>query len=333
MTPLPWRAACPVRTGSPSARRSTQRPSTQGSSPAEVVRVLGRVRRHRPRDDVQLPRQGIPSDPSTRHAHEPGLLDPAAAHGRRMCPRARVSMTLMPPRRLCDSEHRNPAWAAAGDECDAYRTSRVVAWANTAGDRAAFADLYEQNARAVCNHALRLTGSWSEAEDVTSETFLAAWRAGDRGTGGRLPHSVAARHSHIQGTQRQPRTVAKAGFPGAQPGASPRPGLRGRDGRPDRRHQPPGRRPRHTAPTAPPGQGSDRPVRGGRAGLPAGRRGPEHPGRHRALTAFARPEPTGQAPWAARSGSGRCTRPKSGPSRAPAPPPGRAGCARRARTP
>lgn len=45
-----------------------------------------------------------------------------------------------------------------------------------AGDRSAFADLYEDSARAVYNHALRLTGSWSEAEEVTSETFLAAWR-------------------------------------------------------------------------------------------------------------------------------------------------------------
>ncbi|WP_369260782.1 RNA polymerase sigma factor [Streptomyces sp. R35] len=45
-----------------------------------------------------------------------------------------------------------------------------------AGDRAAFADLYDQNARAVYNHALRLTGNWSEAEEAMSETFLAAWR-------------------------------------------------------------------------------------------------------------------------------------------------------------
>ncbi|WP_327289695.1 RNA polymerase sigma factor [Streptomyces sp. NBC_01198] len=45
-----------------------------------------------------------------------------------------------------------------------------------AGDRSAFADLYEHHARAVYHHALRLTGSWSEAEDVLSETFLAAWR-------------------------------------------------------------------------------------------------------------------------------------------------------------
>lgn len=45
-----------------------------------------------------------------------------------------------------------------------------------AGDRAAFADLYDQNARAVYSHALRLTGNWSEAEEVMSETFLGAWR-------------------------------------------------------------------------------------------------------------------------------------------------------------
>ncbi|MEU6523425.1 RNA polymerase sigma factor [Streptomyces sp. NPDC046924] len=44
------------------------------------------------------------------------------------------------------------------------------------GDRAAFADLYDQHARAVHNHALRLTGNWSDAEEAMSETFLTAWR-------------------------------------------------------------------------------------------------------------------------------------------------------------
>ncbi|MER6349756.1 RNA polymerase sigma factor [Streptomyces sp. NPDC001595] len=48
-----------------------------------------------------------------------------------------------------------------------------------AGDRAAFADLYDEHARAVYNHALRLTGNWSEAEEAMSETFLAAWRTRD----------------------------------------------------------------------------------------------------------------------------------------------------------
>ncbi|WP_037913542.1 RNA polymerase sigma factor [Actinacidiphila yeochonensis] len=45
------------------------------------------------------------------------------------------------------------------------------------GDREAFAQLYEQFARAVYNHGLRLTGDWSTAEEVMSETFLAAWQA------------------------------------------------------------------------------------------------------------------------------------------------------------
>lgn len=45
-----------------------------------------------------------------------------------------------------------------------------------AGDREAFAVLYEEYARTVYNHAYRLTGDWSTAEEVLSETFLAAWR-------------------------------------------------------------------------------------------------------------------------------------------------------------
>ncbi|MCC3768003.1 RNA polymerase sigma factor [Streptomyces sp. UNOC14_S4] len=45
-----------------------------------------------------------------------------------------------------------------------------------AGDREAFAELYEEHARAVYNHAFRLTGDWSAAEEVMSETFLDAWR-------------------------------------------------------------------------------------------------------------------------------------------------------------
>ncbi|MFI8423589.1 RNA polymerase sigma factor [Streptomyces sp. NPDC085479] len=45
-----------------------------------------------------------------------------------------------------------------------------------AGDREAFAELYETYARAVYNHALRMTGDWSTAEEVMSEVFLTAWR-------------------------------------------------------------------------------------------------------------------------------------------------------------
>lgn len=45
-----------------------------------------------------------------------------------------------------------------------------------AGDDDAFAELFDRYARSVYNHAYRLTGDWSTAEDVVSLTFLEAWR-------------------------------------------------------------------------------------------------------------------------------------------------------------
>ncbi len=49
-----------------------------------------------------------------------------------------------------------------------------------AGDHDEFGVLFKQHARAVYNHAFRLTGNWSTAEEVVSLTFLEAWRL--RGT-------------------------------------------------------------------------------------------------------------------------------------------------------
>ncbi|WP_225840553.1 RNA polymerase sigma factor [Streptomyces sp. NK08204] len=49
-----------------------------------------------------------------------------------------------------------------------------------AGDPDTFGSLFDDYARAVYNHAFRLTGDWSVAEDVLSLTFLEAWRL--RGT-------------------------------------------------------------------------------------------------------------------------------------------------------
>ncbi|MBZ3903501.1 MULTISPECIES: RNA polymerase sigma factor [Streptomyces] len=49
-----------------------------------------------------------------------------------------------------------------------------------AGDREAFAELYDACARAVYNHAYRLTGDWSTAEEVMADTFLDAWRTRER---------------------------------------------------------------------------------------------------------------------------------------------------------
>jgi RNA polymerase sigma-70 factor (ECF subfamily) len=45
-----------------------------------------------------------------------------------------------------------------------------------AGDPDTFGSLFDDYARAVYNHAFRLTGDWSAAEDVLSLTFLEAWR-------------------------------------------------------------------------------------------------------------------------------------------------------------
>jgi DNA-directed RNA polymerase specialized sigma24 family protein len=45
-----------------------------------------------------------------------------------------------------------------------------------AGDRAAFGELFERHVAAVWNHAYRLTAPWAQAEDLTSSTFLLAWR-------------------------------------------------------------------------------------------------------------------------------------------------------------
>ena len=49
-----------------------------------------------------------------------------------------------------------------------------------AGDHDEFGVVFTEHARAVYNHAFRLTGNWSAAEEVVSLTFLEAWRL--RGT-------------------------------------------------------------------------------------------------------------------------------------------------------
>lgn len=48
------------------------------------------------------------------------------------------------------------------------------------GDESAFGQLFERHSRAVYNHAFRLTGAWTLAEEVTQATFVTAWRR--RGT-------------------------------------------------------------------------------------------------------------------------------------------------------
>lgn len=67
-------------------------------------------------------------------------------------------------------------------------TDRDLWAAVAAGDEAAFGTLFDRHSRAVYNHAFRLSGSWSVAEDVTQATFLVAWRK--RGSV-QLPHGTA----------------------------------------------------------------------------------------------------------------------------------------------
>lgn len=49
-----------------------------------------------------------------------------------------------------------------------------------AGSGEAFGQLFDRHSRAVYNHCFRLTASWATAEDLTSATFLLAWRQRDR---------------------------------------------------------------------------------------------------------------------------------------------------------
>lgn len=66
-----------------------------------------------------------------------------------------------------------PSWeGAAAVPGDAPSDAEL--WAR--GDERAFGELYDRYAEAVWNHAYRLTASWSTAEDLTSMTFMTAWR-------------------------------------------------------------------------------------------------------------------------------------------------------------
>lgn len=50
-------------------------------------------------------------------------------------------------------------------------------WARAcAGDHSAFGDLFVRHANRIHNYCFRRTGSWTLAEDATSQTFMEAWR-------------------------------------------------------------------------------------------------------------------------------------------------------------
>ncbi|MDX3661892.1 RNA polymerase sigma factor [Streptomyces sp. ID05-26A] len=66
-----------------------------------------------------------------------------------------------------------PSWEGAAALPDDAPPDAEL-WAR--GDERAFGELYDRYAEAVWNHAYRLTASWSTAEDLTSATFMTAWR-------------------------------------------------------------------------------------------------------------------------------------------------------------
>lgn len=58
-------------------------------------------------------------------------------------------------------------------------TDRLL-WERAAtGDGDAFAEVYRRHARPIYNFLYRRTGSWSDAQDLTSAVFLQAWRRRD----------------------------------------------------------------------------------------------------------------------------------------------------------
>jgi RNA polymerase sigma-70 factor (ECF subfamily) len=89
-------------------------------------------------------------------------------------------------------------------------------WELAGSSPAAFGALFERRARAIYNFCFRCTADWALAEDLTSATFLHAWRRRDEvrffGTSA-LPflYGVAANviRNHRRGSGRERRAVAR----------------------------------------------------------------------------------------------------------------------------
>jgi RNA polymerase sigma factor (sigma-70 family) len=69
-----------------------------------------------------------------------------------------------------------PVIGAGRPESSVTATDRVLWERSSAGDEQAFGQLYDRHVRAVFTFLHRRTGSWTEAEDLTSAVFLQAWR-------------------------------------------------------------------------------------------------------------------------------------------------------------
>lgn len=94
-------------------------------------------------------------------------------------------------------------------------------WARAcAGDHSAFGDLFARHANRIHNYCFRRTGSWTLAEDATSQTFMEAWRKRSSITVGDslLPWLFVAANNVCRNAQRASRRnanlLAKAPLPG-----------------------------------------------------------------------------------------------------------------------
>jgi RNA polymerase sigma-70 factor (ECF subfamily) len=74
---------------------------------------------------------------------------------------------------LAHSVRGNPR--VASDSTKRFVLDPVVA-AATAGDELAFSELVHRHGRELRAHCYRMLGSYEDAEDLTQETFLRAWR-------------------------------------------------------------------------------------------------------------------------------------------------------------
>ncbi|GAA0236442.1 hypothetical protein GCM10009539_22200 [Cryptosporangium japonicum] len=157
-----------------------------------------------------------------------------------------------------------------------------------AGDPAAFGELYDSAARRIYNHAYRLLGDWSAAEDTVSLTFLEAWRGRERidATGDTLlpwllgiatnvvRNTARARRRHAAALARLPRTPPEPDF--VDELAEQEQWLAVRAALETLRRG---------------GAGGRRALRLRRAGLRRHRRGARHPDRNRAVPVVAGPGP------------------------------------------
>jgi len=94
---------------------------------------------------------------------------------------------------------------------DDGETPDVRLWARAcAGDHSAFGDLFVRHANRIHNYCFRRTGSWTLAEDATSQTFMEAWRkrSSIAVTDSLLPWLFVAANNACRNTERGRRRTA-----------------------------------------------------------------------------------------------------------------------------